>query len=241
MFIVDKIKSMMRRPPVLIYQMGKVGSTTLLSTLSRNYSGEVIQAHTYDSIALNHRQSLVLRQYLHMPVYVICPVRDPISRNISAFFQNFTRDTGFNLADRDWSVSELKSMFMKYYPHNVCLEWFDRHMRSAFGIDVYAQMFPVNRKWNIYKIGSTNLLIYRTDIEKCDQLKIISDFLSVNLQEWNYSNISDDKEYNNIYKAFCEKVDLPDIYIDIMCNSSFCRTFWSADEIGRMAIKWKQK
>lgn len=227
-------------PPIVVFQMGKVGSTTLMSTLSPLHRGTVVQAHTFEGMSPEHRRFLNWRKRLKLPVLVICPIRDPLSRNISAFFQNFKRDTGLNFSDREWNVSELKKLFLQNYPHNVCLEWFDRHMRTVFGIDVFAEPFPIERKWKVYKNGSVQLLVYRVDLARSEQLKIISQFIGYRVENWCYSNVAADKDYGDLYNQFCGSVTLPKIYVDIMCNSAFCSNFWNEKEVVALAKKWTE-
>jgi len=225
-------------PPIYLFQMGKVGSSSLKATLSRKYKGAVIHAHNYGMLNGKQKGFLKWSKRLNLPVYVICPVREPLSRNVSAFFQNFKRDTGYEFLDREWSAIELRELFLNHYPHNVCLEWFDKNLRTTFGINVFATAFPVKRKWNTYKKGSIRLLVYRSDLDHSEQLNIVSRFIRCNIDGWIYGNKSAEKEYGEAYRSFCDSVALPDIYISIMCNSLFCRHFWSKEEIDVNSKKW---
>lgn len=226
-------------PPIYLFQMGKVGSASLHSTLSKKYKGIVIHAHTHDTMSEQGKRLLKWSKLLYLPVYVICPVREPLSRNISAFFQNFKRDTNYDFAERDWTVVELRDLFLENYPHNVCLEWFDSNFRPTFGIDVFAKSFPINRKWDVYRRGSIRALVYRSDLEHSEQLDVISRFIGCKIDSWNYSNRSEDKEYSDAYKNFYGSVRLPNIYISIMCKSRYCQHFWSKEEIDAFSKKWK--
>jgi len=102
---VFRQKSKKREIPIIIYQMGKVGSTALASTL-RDIWDPVFQVHTLipehieqieKSLLRNglgraahlDQSKMVLDGYL-LPgkeVYCLCPVRSPLDRNLSAFFQ----------------------------------------------------------------------------------------------------------------------------------------------------------
>ncbi|MDJ0688888.1 MAG: putative capsular polysaccharide synthesis family protein [Xenococcaceae cyanobacterium MO_188.B32] len=224
--------------PTYIFQMGKVGSMSLRTTLPKYLKGEIVHAHLYSKMSIKHQRLLELRKSLYLPINIICPIRDPISRNISAFFQNFKRDTGLEIYEREWEVNELLNLFLNNFPHNVCLEWFDRYFRPIFNIDVFAEPFPIEKKWNVYKKKSIRVLIYRCDLDKQDQLDIISQFLRIKISDWNYSNISENKQYNKIYRKFCSSVKLPDIYINIMNNSSFYQHFWNEEERIQNFKKW---
>lgn len=93
------------KPPVLIYQMGKVGSISILQALRRAhipaYQIHCLEPHRLSTIAdkliqagvglpKHIKHSLMVRQnYLEggVKMKVICPIRHPLHRNISAFFQ----------------------------------------------------------------------------------------------------------------------------------------------------------
>ena len=91
--------------PILIYQMGKVGSTSVHHAL-RKARIESYQLHCLNPIRLQEIEQKLLRQGLgtpkhikqsrqirsdyldrDIPVKIICPIRHPLRRNISAFFQ----------------------------------------------------------------------------------------------------------------------------------------------------------
>ncbi len=228
-------------PPVFLFQMGKVGSSSLRSTLQAHYPGLVVQAHHKQMLNQREQRILHWRMRLRLPVLVICPVRDPLSRNISAFFQNFKRDTGFDISSKAWTQEELTRLFLRCYPHQVCLEWFDQHLRTLFGLDVLSQPFPIERKWRTYRHRSIRALIYRADLEKEKQLAIISSFIGQSIPAWIYENVSENKDYGKIYKDFVQRVRLPEIYVSLMCQSRFCRTFWSETEIERMRNAFSDK
>lgn len=226
--------------PIFLFQMGKVGSSSLNSTLNANYHGLTVHAHNYQMLTEKQKAILRWRKRLRLPIYVICPIREPLSRNISAFFENFNRDTGLKFADKkEWPSDELLDLFLTHYPHNVCLEWFDSNLKTTFGVDVFSQPFPIARKWEIYKHKSIHVLIYRSDIEHSTQLNIISSFIGYHFSEWTYNNISADKKYGEIYKKFVGSVKLPDSYISKMCDSKFCRKFWSEEEIEMIKDRFK--
>lgn len=242
MGLVCKMDKYLRRaivPPIFIFQMGKVGSSSLRSTLKGNYPGVVAHSHRYTTMSVKLKIMLQLRKRLRLPIYVVCPVREPISRNISAFFQNFDRKHGYKLTEKEWAPGELLDFFLKHYHHNVCLEWFDRHMKSTFGLDIYAKPFPVEQKWAIYKNGSVRILIYRSDLDPALQLNVISRFIGRQFHDWIYDNISSEKDYGEMYKNFISTEKLPDSYIAKMCNSKFCRKFWSAEEINAIKKRFK--
>lgn len=226
-------------PPVYVFQMGKVGSSSLKETLSNSYDGIVIHAHNYQMMGENQKKILRWRKRLRLPIYVICPIREPLSRNISAFFQNFKRDTGHEFTDRHWTVDELVEMFMEHYPHNVCLEWFDKNLRTTFGVDVFSEPFPTDQKSKRYIHKAVRIPIYRSDLDRSKQLEAISGFLGHRIPQWTYQNVSQDKAYGAMYRKFLDLAKLPEIYVSIMCDSRFCRQFWTEAEIDAIRLRWE--
>ena len=238
MYALRTIKNRTILTPTYIFQMGKVGSMSLKSTLSEYLKGEVVHSHSYGRMKTRHQKLLTVRKNLHLPIDVICPIREPISRNVSAFFQNFKKYTESDFSQHEWEVTKLLSLFLNNFCHNTCLEWFDHHFRPTFDIDVFAEPFPIERKWNIYRQHSTRALIYRSDLDKEKQLEIISRFLGIKISTWKYDNISENKKYSQIYRDFCLSAKLPDTYIKLMNDSSFCQHFWSEEERRQNSQKW---
>lgn len=226
-------------PPVFIFQMGKVGSSSLWETLSDDCEGVVVQAHSEQMLTEAQKRLIKWRIGLRLSIYVVCPVREPLSRNISAFFENFKRDTEYEITDHQWTTDEILNLFLKQYPHNNCLDWFDNHMKTVFGVDVFSEPFPAKQKWKVYKGASVQVLVYRTDLDHSEQLAVVSRFIGRDIPEWIYRNTSKSKDYADVYKQFCDSARLPDLYISRMCKSQFCRHFWTPEEIEAIGRRWR--
>ncbi len=221
--------------------MGKVGSCSVQHTIAARTSHRVVHGHCLPEMAEATRRELgeALRQ--GRTVQVISPVRDPISRNVSAFFQNFERDVGAAVGSRAWSVDELLGLFLRRYPHRSCLQWFDDEFRPHFGIDVYARPFAVDRRWQVYEQGPVRLLVYRTDLELGAQLEVISSFLGERLGSWVMANCSADKSYGQLYRQFCRQAVLPENYLQELGHSRYYRHFWSEAEIADQVRRWRSE
>ena len=106
-------------------------------------------------------------------------------------------------------------------------------------IDVYKQPFPKDRKWQVYRRGFTRVLVYRIDLERSEQIKLISRFLGIQLDEIRFENTAKDKDYAELYSQFRESVKLPEQYIRRMHDSRFAQHFWSPAELKAAADKWR--
>ena len=133
--------------PIVVYQMGKVGSSSVTESLKLAGVNHVFHVHRMnpDNIQrvrkeyLDNNQrpldekvgerlcrSIVERR---RKAKFITLVREPISRNISAFFQNFMRFTGAEYDDADYTIEELVEIFIRDYKHSVPSTWFDVDMK----------------------------------------------------------------------------------------------------------------
>ncbi len=220
--------------------MGKVGSVSVYSTLAEQ-TDKIVHAHCFEEMTAEEQALLLERQCEGLTVNFITPVRDPLARNVSAFFQTFFRDTGHQLSERAWSSDELRELFLQRYPHDESLDWFDLSFRPVTGIDIYAEPFPAQKKWAVYRNGSYRVLVYRTDLDRGEQLEVISGFLGRKIDKWTLGNRAEDKDYAEIYRKFCSQVVLPDSYISRIGGSRLCRHFWSEAEIQQNAEKWRAR
>ncbi len=227
-------------PPVYIFQMGKVGSASVLETLKDQIPGHVFHVHNYCKFDLFQRRLFLFRKFFHLPVKVITPIREPVSRNVSAFFQNFERFTGEKIEGKVWTPEDLKNLFIESRSHNYALEWFDQQLFPSLGINVYESRFPISQKWCTYRRRNIKLLVYRSDIQRSAQLDLLSYFTGTKIDSWIISNVSHEKDYADAYLAFSENVKLPSAYLSSMIDSKYFQHFWSEHERQQVVEKWKE-
>jgi len=141
-------------PFIIVYQMGKVGSNSVVESIRKagNYAVFHIHRLNPDNIAksekgniiqslslLNERMAVLLYNRItagERKVKIISIVREPIDRNCSAFFQNFKIFTGLDYKNSNFREKELQEIFLSRYSHQVPLQWFDVEMKAVTGIDV---------------------------------------------------------------------------------------------------------
>lgn len=224
-------------PPVFIYQQGKVGSSTLRRSIRKYYDGAVMAAHNIENgfdWTVDVLNEEVKKQPI--PIKIITPIREPISRNLSAFFQNFERFAGVKFEDSRHSVQELMDIFFEKVGHEFPINFLDLHIYKHFGIDAYETPFP-NEDYVFLKKGDVELLIMKYDIDETVKNKIIGDLInnkSFKIDE--NRNVSSSKKYASVYKEI-QNISLPKWYIDKMLNNKYMRHFYSK-EIKGIADKW---
>ena len=281
------IQSLLLGRSVFIFQMGRVGSTSILEAIqtalneqntiprqhrlpsfyNRSRSALYLDRnHTFQTDFAEYRRKVILwRTRLGLPISVICPIREPIARSVSAFFYFYY----LSMAEYDPEclnipAKDLTPLFLmnsrplkvgdvlhdspyknsvisgnERAEHNFSLNWFDKHFQPQLHIDVYKKPFPIDRKWQIYRRGFTRVLLYRADLKQSEQAKLVSHFLGLKLGEIKPKNESTHRIYSKLYSQFRESVKLPEQYIRQMHDSRFARHFWSPEELKAAADKWR--
>lgn len=236
----DYSKLLKKTPPIFVYQMGKVASSSAYYSIKNQYSGACLHAHSFSETHHDFyvRALFEIYQKEKLPIKIITMVREPISRNISAFFENFERDTGTSYEHSNYSIKELRDLFLTNYKHEIPIVWFDENIKNHFGIDIYKSNFP-EIGFQVYKKDNVDLLLYKHDIEDSIKERIIEDFIGIKNFKLSNTNIGNKKVYSSTYKKF-KKLNLPDYYLDEMLNSKYSNHFYSNDLNG-IRNKWNEK
>ena len=226
-----------KTPPVFIYQSGKVGSSTLRRSIRPQYEGAVIADHNLEN-GFHWHTDVLCEEYQKQkfPMKVITPIREPIGRNISAFFQNFERFTGVKFEESQHSMEELTQFFFDNVGHSFPITFFDNHIHKHFDIDVYATPFP-KENYALYEKGDITLLVLKYDLDGALKNQIIGDFIgnkSFRIEE--NRNVSAKKPYASAYVEM-QKRSLPKWYLDKMLNNKYMQHFYEKD-IEQLRNKW---
>lgn len=268
------LSNLQNKEHLLLYQMGKVGSSTILNSLyaselnkvfaihrvyyltqtginfMQNYAGKAygdfsnfpysFKSQIWRSRFLSNKLN---KKYLsHTKCKIITFVREPIARNISAFFQTY--DWFVSMPEEQYKnnreayLQEVSKNFFEKYPHDMPLTWFDDELKLAFGIDVFAREFPKNKGYKIYEGEFVDVLVLK--LEKMNEIinDAIEKFLNIKSFRLIKSNIGKDKNYSALYKDLLPSIVIPKSYIERMYNSKYTKHFYSQEEIENFKIKW---
>ena len=228
-----------KEAPVFIYQMGKVDSTSIYKSLINYYEGLVLHAHTFTP---NHHKLDVrlLYQWLKRKknLKIISLVREPVSRNISEFFQSYELLTKEPYIPKQYNIEKLTKQFLIFQFHDMPLVWFDDNIKKNFDINVYDYPFS---KDGFVKIKQKNidLLIIRYDLEDEKKEELIKAFLKMETFKITRSNVSSQKIYAEDYKNLLKSIKLPKFILDKIEKSQYFNHFYSQEEICSNIKRWK--
>ena len=178
---------------------------------------------------------------------IITLVRDPVRRNLSAFFQTlntFYLDTGFpdRIRNMDPSVSEeLADYFVKHFKHHYPLDWLYREFKTTLGLDLLAQEFDPQKGFKIYHHhGSKILLIRFENLYDCAQ-QAFESFLGLKNLKLSERNVSNEKYYSKVYAEVLKDMVLPELLLKNIYSSPYVRRFYTPDEIEQFAARWRER
>ena len=225
----------------LIWNMGKVGSQAIVGALRRkgqpahhiHYLG-VMGEFPPDKIAI--RETLLRERQREWNI--IIPVRDPIARNLSAWYRsrldyhNFRMPTGVLIED-----------FLQY-PQAWPRSWFHYEPEHFLKYKFLGKPFDTQNGNQVYKFSnpqvSARVLILRTDMLSKLGL-ILSMFLDLPTEvRIEQENVTAGNQDGGRYKALLEEITLPYQFVRRAYSSQYARTFFSREQLEILTARWTQ-
>ena len=261
------------KEPLIVYQMGKVGSSTVCRTLHQfQTTHNIFQVHVltwdwihrveeqYRQASADHGRTMLDEHILtsrwvrtcmdRNPAQkwkVIALVRDPVARNVSAFFQAFpVYFSKLSKKNGDGNITaletqELVSLFLKEFGqdrHDLPLEWFDLHFKPAFGLDVFKEPFDQAAGYKIYHGDQCDLLLMRMEDLKACMQPALEAFAGLKIDGLARANAAADKDYAQQYQDFHAQLRLPQSYLDRLYDSDFAKYFYTQEQLENFRQKW---
>ena len=265
--------------PILILQMGKVGSKSVKAGLeARKLDRPIYHSHflSPERTAQTEQQrrkffrtdlhTYLIRPWLNQFVLrkfrqrrdnytwsIITLTREPVGRNISAFFENLRvvpkeRDGEFEISSDYYGIEpttvsvadidKLSRLFFERARHDSPLHFFDTEIKDIFGIDVIGTGFAIERGYQIYSADRVELLVLRLEDMAMCAGTAFREFLGFDDFQLINTNIGAKKVYAPLYDAFKKHVVIDSAYAEKLFDSDYMRTFYSAEEIRAVKNKW---
>ncbi len=248
----------MAREPVLVHTMGKVGSSSITAMLASSQRFEPIQIHMLradkiEALEAKHRaRGLEVPQHLRdarrvldeiLPgtgrVRIVSLVRDPVARNLSAYFQNL------DIWKLGWQpgadVTPYIASFFTEYPHHVPLVWFDRQLKATLGLDVFSVPFDFHRERLILRTDRYELIVLRCELPDPRKKELLEEFLGETGLPLGRANEAHKKSYAAAYKEVLAAIELPTDYLDRQYDSPCARHFYTEVERASFRRRWRRR
>ena len=255
--------------PIVIYQMGKVGSMTVYETLKKNVRNSVFHVHfltphEIERVKDKYLKAGIVYEPPHMKDsrllssqvkylksinwHIITLVRDPISAKMSHLFHNpkvhhqYLFDEEGNL-DQSRALEVTYRKLMDFDPTSdfVC-NWINREFCSYLGVDLYQYPFDKERGFQLLEVGNYKIMILQTESIDKGLIRAFKEMqiISDNVQIVK-SNENEDKEFSEVYKAVRDNIKIPDIKINEIYNSKYVRHFYSDAFISSKIDQWTKR
>lgn len=228
---------------ILIYQMGKVGSTSLENSLPESLHFHTLYGNSPCRPHLKQRRRGIIRTFegfvsdftkriairLRKEVKIVSIVREPFSRDISMFFQDLPywmcEHIGkINLDTRAEGFDILIDSFNDSYDWKYALTWFDKEVKRLTKIDVYKHEFDKKTGISLIRKGKYQLLLVKMESLN-NNTEVLSSFTKAKLQLTD-TNRAQNKWYAPIYRSFKSTFIPSKHYKDTVINSKLYRHFY---------------
>ena len=253
---------------ILIHQMGKVGSSTVESSLREfNLRTPIYKTHYLnedtvktmwnDKVKLHKKplkkhylankyisRMLTNPEFRENKLNIITLVREPVICNISRFFhsiEDFIPNFYKNIEKGVIQNDEIIDVFINVFPyHSWNLEWFDKEVKNVFGIDVYSKPFDKLEGFQIFNEKNVDLLLLKLEsLNNCSR-KAFRQYLGINNFAIVNSNVAKDKPYEKPYREFIKSIEFPKSYLDKMYCHKYTQHFYSESEIAEFRNRWSK-
>ncbi len=249
---------------ILIWQPGKVGSSSVFRSLTEMGTRCIHIHHLAANVNLNVRENSIWDKpqlyqklskggdisssFLHdsEKMKIISLVRDPIERSVSQYFQFFQID-GYFIYDAGYDDSDL-NVYQKIANHmeqgikigecGSMFEWFNHEIKAALDLDVYQHNFDKERGYQIIRQNNVELLLIKTEkLNDCQ--KVIEEFVEAKNFKLVNDNIGNQKPYKFVYDEIKKSIQIPEHIINFYYKGNKAMDhFYTEEEKQNFIRKW---
>ncbi len=261
------LKDFETNPPIIIYQMGKVGSSSVYRSLHQaGLPNPIYHVHFLDQdnirdiIQQYYRKSNVLRpKHLFVGMAlgkkllkvkkrrlkVITLVRDPIARAVSDLFENANLFSD-NLMDAEGRYQEnaikqyLEDLFADFEERtDYTATWFDREIHKVLKINVYTNSFDHQTGFAYIRKDNVELLILKMELLSSTFGPAMRLFLNTteNVPLLN-TNVGNSKSYASQYQQMKQSLIIPEDTCRKIYATRYTRHFYNEAAVQAFVEKW---
>lgn len=205
----------------LVFSMEKCGATTCMQAFQvTGFNPDRGTRHNLDYLGSVERYACV-----------IVPIRSPISRNISFFFEVHGND----LLQINLEMQDIYDAFMDRIDHDEPLKWFDEVFRPFTGIDIYKQKFNRTQGWSIVQ---KKYLVIQTRKLGDALPEAFEQAFGARPPELHRSSSMRTRAYGDLYDRFLTWVRFPADYVDHMLSSKYAKFFYTKKVLDEIRERW---
>lgn len=258
-----------QKTPVIVFQMGKVGSKTILASLENaNLPYSIYHVHFLSQEGMRFAQDFFDQHHVQTPRHlllsrrlsqriatdhsqttwqVITGTREPIQRHISDFFENVEYYwpeliTAQGMVDADQALYKIHDQLLMFSEQtDYACTWFSREIKPVFGIDIYSTPYNIEQGYTILHQGNVNLLVIRLEDLNRSFTPAIKEFFHLeNDIPMVKANIGAEKKYHQAYQYVVQNIRIPRAVCETIYASRYARHFYTPEERQRLIARWSE-
>ncbi len=242
--------------PVLVFTMAKVGSLSVYQSLKKQTRFAVFHIHGLDEIEERKNRDLckvngeypgsrtpvflINREIVNRekPYKVISLFRNPIERNLSAFFEAFQIHMGVPAHSYRGSLEEIETVFHSNLNHNYCKGWFENQFINGTGIDVYKTPFDTQKGHCFIRGDNKEVLLLRSNLDDKLKEELVSDFCKLESFIIKNVNITSAKKEAGLYADFKKHIKFSKEYLESQLETRYVNHFFTEEEKIGLYKRW---
>jgi len=243
-------------PPILVFTMAKVGSLSVYNSLQKYRDNTLFHIHSLnEKEELKHIENCKQRGVfpgsrtpvflinssiiqIERPYKIISLIRNPIERNLSAFFDAFEFHLGISPSNYTGTLQYLENAFHEKVDHNYAVQWFEKQFFEGTGIDIYANAFDKNTKWATYTNTNPQILLLRSDLPDPNKETAVSQFCGLSDFNLQNVNVTSTKKEAGLYQQFKEHIRFSKVYLESQLETPYMQHFFTEEEKEAAYKKW---
>ncbi len=245
-----------KEAPVLIFTMAKVGSSSVYHSLRHRIDMPCFHIHSLSEIEALNAKALCKKNGVYpgsrSPVFilnayfletnhkykVISLFRNPIERNLSAFFEAFEIHMGMPAHRYKGSLQNLEMSFFDKLDHSYCKDWFDNHFRTGIGVDIYAHPFDKTKGYDTISTDKADILLVKSSLNDALKADLVGDFCNVDQFFLKNMNVTEAKKSAKLYAAFKAHMRFSKSYLEDQLESQYTNHFFTTEEKLALYKRW---
>ena len=260
-----KLRNVEQRNPILVYQMGKVGSSTIIETLKQlDLNVPILHLHTLDPNELKRairkqRQSsshflpshlltskiLISKMQRDIfPCRVITLTREPIARAISFVFEDWHKKisdalTSDGTFENEQVVSAITRILSEKNGHSDPGIWFHNELNENLNVDVFSVPYDLEKGFRIISRDSVSVLIIRVEDLNRSLVSALIEYLELENEDFQIrqKNIGKKKWYANSLSNLKTSFTISVSTANRILSSEYVEHFYAREKSSLMK-KW---